>query len=86
MQAPPAWASAYIATVPMMSISHALLISMLLIMLIKVQGTTPKNSSIAVQHWMAVALRRVSFIHLSTAAPNFAILSNATGGMLLATT
>jgi hypothetical protein len=30
--------------------------STLLIMLINVQGTTPKNSSIAVQHRIAVAL------------------------------
>ena len=77
---------AYIATVPMMSTSQALLFNRLLIMLISVQGTTPKNSSIAVQHWTAVAWRRLSFIHRSTATPNLAIFNNATGGIDLADT
>jgi hypothetical protein len=77
---------AYMATVPMMSTSQALESPMLLIMLMRVQGTTPKNSSMAVQHWMAVACRRVCFIHWSTATPNLAIFIKAAEGMPLAKT
>ena len=43
-------------TVPQMSASQALASRSLLIMLITVQGTTPKNSSIDVQHWIALTL------------------------------
>ena len=46
--------------VPQMSASQALASSSLLIMLMTVQGTTPKNSSIAVQHW--IALTAMSFV------------------------
>ena len=41
-------------SVPMMSTSQALGSRLLLIMLMTVQGTMPKNSSIEVQHWTAL--------------------------------
>jgi len=47
---PDASCSAYIASIPTMSVSHALGIRLFDIMLMMVQGTTPKNSCIAVQH------------------------------------
>jgi hypothetical protein len=40
----------YIEIIPIMSVSQALGMRLLDIMLISVQGTTPKNSSMAVQH------------------------------------
>ena len=65
-----------------MSVSQALGIRSLLIMLISVQGTTPKNSSIAVQHWMAVALSSSWLaIQRSTATPNLAIFAARRLGM-----
>ena len=50
-------------------------------MLIMVQGTTPKYSSIAVQHCTALMATSVSFIQPSTTAQSFAIFSSASGAM-----
>ena len=64
-------------TAPQMSTSQALDISSLLIMLITVHGTTPKNSSMAVQHWMALTATSVSAIQPSMTTPSFAIFISA---------
>ena len=61
---------------PQISTSQALGSRSLLIMLIIVQGTTPKYSSIAVQHCTALMATSVS-IQPSTTAPSFAIFSSA---------
>ena len=53
-------------TTPQMSASQALDSSSLLIMLMTVQGTTPKYSSIAVQHWIALIARSFDVIQSST--------------------
>ena len=70
-------ANAYMLTVPQMSTSQALGIRSLLIMLIIVQGTTPKYSSIEVQHCTALMVTSAAFIHCSITAPSFAILISA---------
>ena len=54
---------------------------LLLIMLMMVQGTTPKNSSIEVQHCTALMVTLVCFIQPSMTAPSLAILSSAASGM-----
>ncbi len=50
-------------------------------MLITVHGTTPKNSSIDVQHCTALMSRSLSFIHRSTTTPSLAIFMMAASGM-----
>ena len=49
-------------------------------MLIMVHGTTPKNSSIEVQHCTALMVQLVCFIQPSTTAPSLAIFSSAASG------
>jgi hypothetical protein len=49
-------------------------------MLMMVQGTTPKNSSIEVQHCTALMVTLVCFIQPSMTAPSLAILSSAAFG------
>ena len=44
-------------------------------MLISVQGTTPKNSSIAVQHCTEEPTSSLACSHSSTTTPNLAIFS-----------
>ncbi len=68
------------ATTPGTSTSQALDISSLLIMLMTVQGTTPKYSSIDVQHCTALACRSLACIQFSMTAPSFAILRSAAAG------
>ena len=51
-----------------------------LIMLMTVQGTTPKNSSIDVQHCTALIVTCVCFIQPSMTAPSFAIFISASSG------
>jgi hypothetical protein len=58
-------ASACMLSVPHTSTSHAAGSKLLLIMLMIVQGTTPKYSSIEVQHCTAVILTSVCFIQSS---------------------
>ena len=50
-------------------------------MLITVHGTTPKNSSIDVQHWTALMSRSLSAIHRSITTPSMAIFMIASSGM-----
>ena len=69
-----------IETTPVTSTSQALGRSPSLIMLMTVQGTTPKNSCSAVQHWIADPSSRSASIQSSTTAPSFAIFSNAASG------
>ena len=69
-----------------MSTSHALDIRSLLIMLITVHGTTPRFSSIDVQHCTALIATSVAFIQSSTTAASFAIFSSASGGTPLVDT
>ena len=71
---------AYMPMAPVISVSQALGTKPLLNMLMIVQGTTPKNSSMAVQHCTAVAASSCSAIHASTTTPNLAILSRAAAG------
>src|SRR5690242_18614023 len=73
--------SAYVLTVPQTSTSHALGMRSLLIMLMIVHGTTPKNSSIAVQHCTALIVTSTSCIQPSITAPSLAILRSAGCGM-----
>jgi hypothetical protein len=68
-------------TATVMSASHALGLSALLIMLMTAQGTTPKNCSMEVQHWIAVATSSFSSIQRSVTTANLAILSSATSGI-----
>ena len=56
-----------------MSVSQALGESALLSMLMTVQGTTPKFSSIEVQHWRAVPSSSRSSMYWSRTTENFAI-------------
>ena len=70
------------ATVPAMSVSHAGH-GPLLIMLMTVHGTTPKYSSMEVQHWMALACKLRSPIQPSMTAPSLAIFMSAPAGMPL---
>ena len=49
---------------PTMSVSHALGSRLFDIMLMMVQGTTPKNSCMAVQHWTEVPASSLSRIQL----------------------
>ena len=65
---------------PQISISQALDIRFSLIMLITVQGTTPKNSSSDVQHCTALTSTSVSFIQPSMTAPSLAIFIRAAAG------
>ena len=65
---------------PIMSVSQALGIRLFDIMLISVQGTTPKNSSMAVQHWTDEPASALSFIQSSTTTPNFAIFTSGAAG------
>ena len=51
-------------------------------MLITVHGTTPKYSSIEVQHCTALMVQWVCFIQPSITAPSFAIFISAASGML----
>ncbi len=62
------------------STSQALDIRFSLIMLITVQGTTPKNSSSDVQHWMALIETSVCSIQVSITVPSFAIFISASAG------
>jgi hypothetical protein len=66
--------SACMLTVPQTSTSHALGKFSLLIMLMTVHGTTPKYSSIDVQHCTALTDTSASFIHRSMTSPSLAIL------------
>ena len=68
-------------SVPGTSTSQAEGIKSFDIMLMMVHGTTPKNSSIEVQHCTALMVQCVCFIQPSTTAPSLAILSNAASGM-----
>ena len=67
-------------TTPQMSTSQALDIRFSLIMLMTVQGTTPKNSSSEVQHWMALMATWVCSIQVSITAPSLAIFMRASMG------
>ena len=51
---------------------------------VTVHGTTPKYSSIAVQHCTALTVTSSSFIQVSMTWPSFAILSRASLGTLAA--
>src|SRR6266568_2948850 len=73
--------STYMATMPIMSVSQAEGIRLFDIRLISVQGTTPKNSSIAVQHWMEVPASSFACIQSSTTTPNLAILRSEGEGI-----
>src|SRR5579884_1364162 len=64
-----------------MSVSHALGSRLFDIMLISVHGTTPKYSSIAVQHCTDVPANSFAPIHSSTTTPNFAIFISAPAGI-----
>ena len=68
------------ARAPQTSTSQALGSNWSLIMLITVQGTTPKYSSIEVQHCRAEMVASTSFIHCSMTAASLAILSSAAAG------
>ena len=50
-------------------------------MLMTVHGTTPKNSSIEVQHWTALMSRSVCFIQRSITTPSIDIFMIASSGM-----
>ena len=63
-----------------MSVSQAEGLRALLLMLISVQGTTPKYSSIEVQHWMAVASSWLASFQPSRTTPNLAIFIRAWAG------
>ena len=65
---------------PQISTSQALDMRFSLIMLMTVQGTTPKNSSSDVQHCTALMATSVSAIQPSMTAPSLAILSKAGAG------
>ena len=60
-----------------MSTSQALDSKLSLIMLITVQGTIPRFSSMEVQHCTALMVTSVAAIQWSTTAPSLAIFSNA---------
>jgi len=55
-------------------------------MLMIVHGTTPRFSSMEVQHCTALIATSVAAIHWSTTAPSLAIFIRATSGTLLAST
>src|SRR3569833_2438137 len=74
-------ASMYMLSVPGTSTSQADGISSFDIMLITVQGTTPKYSSIDVQHCTALIVTGAVFIQFSITAPSFAIFSSASSGI-----
>ena len=71
----------YMLSVPGTSTSQAEGIRSLVIMLMMVQGTTPKNSSIEVQHCTALMVTWVCFIQPSITAPSLAIFSSAASAM-----
>ena len=50
-------------------------------MLITVHGTTPKNSSSEVQHWIALMVTSVSCIQVWITAPSLAIFTSAASGI-----
>ena len=66
---------------PPISTSQALESRLSLIMLMTVQGTTPKYSSIDVQHCMALMASSFAAIHCSITAPSLAIFMRAAAGM-----
>ena len=68
-------------TTPGTSTSQALECRPLHIMLITVQGTTPKYSSMEVQHCTALMSRSLSFIQRSITTPSLAIFMMASSGM-----
>ncbi len=72
----------YIPSTPGISTSQAEGIRSFDIMLMIVQGTTPKYSSKLVQHCTAVTETLVCFIHVSMTAPSLAIFNNAASGTL----
>ena len=55
-------------------------------MLMTVHGTTPRFSSIEVQHCTALIVTSVCFIQSSITAPSFAIFSSAASGISLVVT
>src|SRR2546422_2128607 len=67
---PEARSKMYMPIIPTMSASQALGTRLFDIMLISVHGTTPKNSSRAVQHWMDEPTSSFACIQSSTTAPN----------------
>ncbi len=67
--------------VPQTSTSQALGMFTSLIMLMIVHGTTPKNSSSAVQHCTALTFTSASRIQRSMTSPSLAILISASLGM-----
>ena len=71
---------------PVMSVSQALGTRALLSMLMAVQGTTPKYSSIEVQHWMAVPASSCSAMCASRTTANLAMRSSDSFGILVAFT
>ena len=71
----------YMLSVPGTSVSQAEGMRLSLIMLIMVQGTTPKNSSIEVQHCTALIVTGAVFIQPSITAPSFAIFSSDSSGI-----
>src|ERR1700744_1730665 len=71
----------YIESTPGTSTSQAEGMRLFDIMLITVQGTTPKYSSIEVQHCTALMVQAVCFIHVSMTAPSLAIFMRASSGM-----
>ena len=71
---------------PQISTSQALESRLSLIMLMTVHGTTPKFSSMEVQHCTALIATSVAAIHWSITAPSFAIFIKAAAGTLLAST
>ena len=74
-------ASMCMLRVPGTSTSQAEGMRSLDIMLMMVQGTTPKYSSIDVQHCTALMVTLVCFIQPSMTAPSLAILSSAASAM-----
>src|ERR1700722_3550223 len=74
---------AYMLRVPMVSTSQAEGMRLSLIMLMTVQGTTPKYSSMEVQHWTELMVSSLAFIQVSMTAPSFDIFMSAASGVLL---
>ena len=69
-----------------MSTSQALESRLSLIMLMTVHGTTPRYSSIEVQHCTALMATSVAAIQWSTTAPSLAIFISAAAGTPLEST
>ena len=68
-------------SVPSTSTSQADGIRLSLIMLMTVQGTMPRNSSIEVQHCTAETVSSLAFIQWSITAPSLAIFISAASGV-----